>query len=98
MYVHASMRVSLQKWSLFRNSLAVQWLALSTFTAEGLVQSLIRELRSHKLRGVGKGKEKKWSLFIQVLGHLCSREWTHCQNCQRRETKFLAVDLWGSIL
>ena len=57
-YVHVSMRVSLQKWSLFRNSLAVQWLALSTFTAEGLVQSLIRELRSHKPRGVGKGKEK----------------------------------------
>ena len=47
----------LQKWSLFGNSLAVQWLGLSTFTTEGLVQSLIRELRSHKPYGVAKGKK-----------------------------------------
>ena len=31
------------------NSLAVQWLGLSTFTARAQVQSLVRELRSHKL-------------------------------------------------
>ena len=31
------------------NSLAVQWLGLGTFTAVSLVQSLVRELRSHKL-------------------------------------------------
>ena len=33
----ACMRVSLQKWSLFGDSLAVQWLGLSTFTAEGSI-------------------------------------------------------------
>ena len=30
------------------NSLAVWWLGLGTFTAKGLGQSLVRELRSHK--------------------------------------------------
>ena len=36
------------------NSLAVQWLGLRALTAEGWVQSLVRELRSHKPRGVAK--------------------------------------------
>ena len=35
------------------NSLEVQWLALCTFTAEG-VQSLVEELRSQKLHGVAR--------------------------------------------
>ena len=30
------------------NSLAVQWLGLSTFTARAQVQTLVGELRSHK--------------------------------------------------
>ena len=38
------------------NSLAVQWLGLSTFTALAQVQSLVRELRSHKLLCVAKNK------------------------------------------
>ena len=38
----------------FGNSLAVQWLELCTFTAEGLVQSLVMELRSHKPCSVAK--------------------------------------------
>ena len=39
-----------------RNSLVVQWLDLSVFTAEALVQSLVGELRSCKPRGVAKNK------------------------------------------
>ena len=38
------------------NSLAVQWLGLGTFTARAWVQSLVRELRSHKPRGMGAGE------------------------------------------
>ena len=41
------------------NSLVVQWLGLWTFTATAWVQSLVRELRSHKLHGVAKKKRKK---------------------------------------
>ena len=37
----------------------VQWLGLSAFTAEGAVQSLVGELRSHKPGGVAKLKTKK---------------------------------------
>ena len=40
------------------NFLEVQWLALCTFTAED-VQSLVEELRSHKLHGAAKKKKKK---------------------------------------
>ena len=36
------------------NSLAVQWLGLGIFTAEGKVQSQVEELRSHKLPGIAK--------------------------------------------
>ena len=41
------------------NPLVVQWLGLSAFTAEGAVQSLVGELRSHKPGGVAKLKTKK---------------------------------------
>ena len=41
------------------NSLAVQWLELGAFTARPWVQSLVRELRSHKLRGMAEKKKKK---------------------------------------
>ena len=40
------------------NSLVVQWLRLGTFTAGALVQSLVGELRSHKLHGVAEKKKK----------------------------------------
>ena len=44
------------------NSLSVQWLGLSAFTAVAQVQSLVRELRSCKLCGVAKKKKKKTNL------------------------------------
>ena len=40
------------------NSLAVQWLGLGAFTAVARVQSLVREIRSHKSHDKAK-KEKK---------------------------------------
>ena len=40
------------------NSLAVQWLGLSTFTAMAQVQSLVGEVRSQKLCGIAKKKKK----------------------------------------
>ena len=36
------------------NFLVVQWLRLGTFTAVEWVQSLVKELRSHKFHGVAK--------------------------------------------
>ena len=45
------------------NSLAVQWLGLSAFTAGAQVQSLMGELRSRKPHGVAK-KKKISLLFI----------------------------------
>ena len=39
------------------NSLAVQWLGLSPFNTVAGVQSLVRELRSHKPRGTAKHKQ-----------------------------------------
>ena len=35
--------------NMLGHSLAVQWLELGAFTARARVQSLVRELRSHKL-------------------------------------------------
>lgn len=61
---------------------------LITFTAEGLVQSLIRNYIPQN-HGLAKGK-KKWSLFIYILGYLCN-EWTHCQNCQRERLSSLLL-------
>ena len=54
------------------NSLEVQWLALSTFTAEGLGQSLVRELGSHKPSSIcvakkEKKKEKKENTIMSKL-------------------------------
>ena len=45
-------------WYIQGNSLAVQSLGLSTFTMVALVQSLVRELRSHKPCSVAKKKKK----------------------------------------
>ena len=52
-------------WILFKpvsgHSLAVQWLGLSAFTAMARVQSLVRELKSHKLSGADQKKKKKYT-------------------------------------
>ena len=45
-----------------RNSLAVQRLSMSTFTAVALVQSLVKELRSHKMYREVKRKKKLGSV------------------------------------
>ena len=45
------------RMSFTENSLVVQWLGLCTFTAQ--VQSLVGELRSHKLSSVTKNKTKQ---------------------------------------
>ena len=42
------------------NSLLIQWLGLSAFTAGAWVRSLVRELRSCKLHGVVQKKKKLW--------------------------------------
>ena len=47
------------------NSLVVQGLELSAFTAEGQVQSLVRELRSHKPQG--KAKNKIFFLILYIF-------------------------------
>ena len=41
------------------SSLAVLWFGLSDFTATDKIQSLVRELRPHKLSSVAKKKKKK---------------------------------------
>ena len=41
-------------WGLIENSLVIQWLGLSSFTAVAQVQSQIGELRSCKQRGAAK--------------------------------------------
>ena len=50
-----------------REALAVQWLGHSVFTATALVQSLVGELRSHKLCGTAKkiSKFKKQKKFFK---------------------------------
>ena len=47
-----------------RNSLAAQWLGLSTFSAVTQVSSLVRELRSHKPHGEAKKKKKNKKIKI----------------------------------
>ena len=50
------------------NSLVLQWLGLSAFTAQAWVQSLVRELRSCRLHGTAPPKKnypkKKASHYI----------------------------------
>ena len=48
------------------NSLAVQWLGLTAFSAVARVQSLVRELRSHKTRVRPK---KKPQLYMIQQSH-----------------------------
>ena len=55
-WLHKSKQITTKKIYL-RNSLAVQWLGLHAFTAEGLgVRSLVGELKSYKLDGDAKNK------------------------------------------
>ena len=49
------------------NSLAVQWLGLSPFNTGARVQSLVRELRSHKLLGIAKHKQTKMTIAFKWL-------------------------------
>ena len=51
------------------NSLVVQWLGLCAFTARAQVQSLVRELRSHKPLGAAKKKEKIYKLNMKCKTH-----------------------------
>ena len=51
--------IMLSEISQTGNSLVVQWLGLSTFTASVQVQSLVEELRSHKLCGMAKKKKSQ---------------------------------------
>ena len=46
----------------FGNSLVVQWLGLSAFTAGTRVQALVWELRYRKLCGTAKRKKEEFSL------------------------------------
>ena len=52
------------KMGMSGNSLVVQWLGLSAFTARAWVQSLVRELRSHKLCGMAKNKRVRHKLVV----------------------------------
>ena len=70
-----------------RNSLAVQWLGLCTLTAKGRVQSLVRELRSHKLQRSQKRKKKKKSrkadnvFFHMLFGKSLCFAFHHKNHC-----------------
>ena len=60
------------------NSLVSQWLGLSDFTAVAQVQSLVRELRPHRLRLCQKKKKvrncgsspKSWTLSLSIFLYL----------------------------
>ena len=53
---HQQGQLKLQK-QMEGNSLAVQWLGLSTRTAKAQIQCMVGELRSHKLQSGTKKKE-----------------------------------------
>ena len=53
-----------EQLSIFRNSLAVQWLRIGTFIAVAWVQSLVGELRSHKLHNSAKNNNNNKNLHI----------------------------------
>ena len=48
------------------NSLAVQWLGLTAFTAAAKVQCLIRELRSCKPQHGQKKEKIKWNISLEI--------------------------------
>ena len=56
------------------SSLAVQWLGLSAFTATDQIQSLVRELRPHKLSSVAKKKKRKRKLVGRVMNEWRKKE------------------------
>ena len=53
-FLHLPMSSGHEKSDLLQNSLLVQSLGLPAFTAAARVQSLVREVASHKPRGVAK--------------------------------------------
>ena len=64
--------------TVIRNSLVVQWLGLSSFTARAQDQSLVGELRSYKLHGTAKTKTNcnhKDSIFMSSVS--CSTKWSN---------------------
>ena len=50
-----------------RNSLGVQRLRISTFTAMALVQSLVKKLRSHKMYRKVKRKKRNWAVSEFIM-------------------------------
>ena len=57
------MVLQISKWRRFGTSLAIQWLGHRAFTDGAWVQSLVRELRSHKPRRHGAGGEEAISMI-----------------------------------
>ena len=55
-----------------QNSLAVSWLGLRVFPGMAWVQSLFRELRSHKPFGVSKKKKEREKINGSLPRHLSS--------------------------
>ena len=53
-------------------SLSVQWLGLRAFTAGAQVQSLVGELKSHKLWGAAKKKGLAFIIFLENIQVFCS--------------------------
>ena len=59
----------------------VQCLWLSTFTAVAWVQSLVRELRSHKPCGVAKKKKIFFKLHIEEITFTEEKDWEISGDC-----------------
>ena len=74
---------------MYGNSLAVQWLGLSAFTAAAQIQSWKWELRSHEMCGKAKNKRPH---EISILKHIqiniymciCERQYT-CKQIRKKE-------------
>ena len=71
-YSHYEKHVVPQKLKHKGNSLAVQWLGLGAFTAGAQVQSLVRELRSHRPHIQSKKKKKIKHRITMILEELKS--------------------------
>lgn len=68
--------VNEKRKNILGNSLVAQWLRLSAFRAEARVQSLVGDLRSHKLSGAAKKKKKERTHIIshQDKGFISSHQ------------------------
>ena len=54
-----------------RNPLVVQWLGLGAFTAVACVQSLVREIRSHRSRGVSRKRKGRKREYVLIPPSIC---------------------------